>query len=228
MKKILGLAAVAVMFASSMFAFSFKAAGARLGANFGLGTTLEGDLKKNINDSKPSKKGGNIGFNIDLYGMFDIYQFDFGTIYLQPELDFNFNNGYNYKIDDKKGTVYTHTLDLPVLVTLQAPLGDMFEIGGGIGPQFSIPLKTDGEYDGTKTSSKNDKVTSTMNFGMVIDVNGKAYFGANKNIGAVVDMRYNLDFTKTKFRIKNGSKTEEEDYFTRRFLSITAGAEYRF
>lgn len=232
MKKILGLAAVAVMFTSSMFAFGFKAVGARLGANFGAGTKLAGDYT--TYDNNTSKKGGNVGFDIGAYAMFDITQFDFGTLYLQPELLFNFNNGYHTEYYNGLGSakIYTHTLDLPVLVTLQVPLGKMFEVGGGLGLEFSLPLKADGDItilgNTSKLSSGCDKLTAKPNFGMVIDANGKVFFGEKKNIGAVLDMRYTLDFTKTKFRFKSGSTTLEGDVFTRRFLTISAGAEYRF
>ena len=46
MKKILALAATAVMFTTSIFAFGLAGVGAKAGVNFGAGTTLEGDIKK--------------------------------------------------------------------------------------------------------------------------------------------------------------------------------------
>ena len=236
MKKILALAATAVMFTTSIFAFGLAGVGAKGGVNFGAGTTLEGDIKKAAEDIADKYKSGNVGGGFGVYALLDIVDLDFGMLYVQPEINFNFNNGFNidnkdYKYQEK---IYTHTLDIPVLVTLEVPVGDSFEVGGGAGLQIAFPLKADIEYTNgsysTKASSDNDKVTANPNFGMLFDVNGKFLFGSGKtkHFAAVVDMRYTLDFAKTKFDFKKGNITITEEMFTRRYFSIWAGAEYRF
>lgn len=237
MKKILALSVVAAMFATSMFAFSFVGAGARAGMNFGAGTTLAKDYEDNAKGISDSNKGGNIGFGLGGYALFDLFKLDFGTIYLQPEVLLNFNNGYKIKESGAEIKLYSHTIDLPVLATIEVPIADRFEVGGGLGFQISLPIKVDGKismpYFGSYDLSDGDgidKITSKPTFGMLIDANGKMFFGSKKkkNIALVVDMRYNLDFVATKFNFKSGNTTTTVKAFTRRALSLTAGAEYRF
>lgn len=236
MKKILALAAAAVMFTSSIFAFGFVGAGVKGGVNFGAGTKLAKHTEDYADGISQSNQGGNVGGGFGFYALMDLYKLDFGTIFLQPELNFNFNNGYHVENKDWKyqAKVYTHTLDIPVLVTLEVPVADMFEVGGGLGFDISFPLKSDVEYtwgsSSSKASSSVDKIQGKPNFGMIFDINGKALFGSGKkkNIAAVVDLRYTLDFTKTKMDYKIDNITETNEMFTRRFLSIWAGAEYRF
>lgn len=236
MKKILALAAVAVTLSTSIFAFGLVGAGAKFGVNFGAGTKLAKDTEDYAKNVSSSDQGGNVGGGFGFYALMDLYKLDFGTIFLQPELNFNFNNGYNIEVKDYKyqAKIYTHTLDIPVLVTLEAPIGKMFEVGGGLGFDLSFPLKSDMEYSSASTSRKAssdvDKIQGKPNFGMIFDANGKVLFGSGKkkNIAAVLDMRYTLDFTKTKFDSKIDNITITEEVFTRRFFSIWAGAEYRF
>ena len=237
MKKILALTVVAAMFATSMFAFSFVGAGARAGMNFGAGTTLAKDYEDMVTGISDSNKGGNIGFGLGGYALFDLFKLDFGTIYLQPEVLLNFNNGYKIKNSGAELKLYSHTIDLPVLATIEVPIADRFEVGGGLGFLFSLPLKVDGKvsvpYFGSYDLSDEDgvdKISSKPNFGMIIDANGKMFFGSKKkkNIAVVVDLRYSFDFTATKFIAKSGNVTVTDKAFTRRALSLTAGAEYRF
>lgn len=235
MKKILALSVVAAMFATSMFAFSFVGAGARAGMNFGAGTTLAKDYEDMAKGISDSNKGGNIGFGFGAYALFDLFKLDFGTIYLQPEVLLNFNNGYKIKESGYEYKLYSHTIDLPVLATIEVPIADRFEVGGGLGFQISLPVKVDGKismpYFGSYDLSDSvDKITSKPTFGMLIDANGKMFFGSKKkkNIALVVDLRYSFDFTATKFNLKVDNTTTEEKAFTRRALSLTAGAEYRF
>ena len=237
MKKILALSLVALMFATSMYAFGFVGAGARGGVNFGAGTKLASDSKDLAKDISEKNKGGNIGFGFGAYALFDLFELDFGTIYLQPEVLLNFNNGYKIKYSGNSMKAYTHTSDLPVLATIEVPIADMFEVGGGLGFQVSLPIKADVKYDtpsGTHKAadidSSIDKITAKPTLGMVIDTNGKWLFGSKKkqNFAVVADIRYTFDFTSTKFNYKRGNTTTELKTFTRRFLSITAGAEYRF
>lgn len=237
MKKILALSVVALMFATSMFAFSFVGAGARAGMNFGAGTTLAKDYEDYAKGISDSNKGGNIGFGLGGYALFDLFKLDFGTIYLQPEVLLNFNNGYKIKDSGYEIKIYSHTIDLPVLATIEVPIADRFEVGGGLGFQISLPLKVDGKvsipYFGSYDLSDEDgvdKISSKPTFGMLIDANGKWLLGSKKkkNIAIVADIRYSFDFTATKFNFKSGNQTTEYKAFTRRALSLTAGAEYRF
>ena len=237
MKKILALAATALIFTTSIFAIGLAGAGAKFGVNFGgAGTTLEGDTKKSADYIEDKYKHGNIGGGFGFYALLDIVDLDFGILYVQPEINFNFNNGFN--VDDKdhkyEEKIYTHTLDLPVLVTLEVPVADMFEVGGGLGLQFAFPLKSDVETtlgsNSSKASSNYDKISANPNIGLIFDANGKFLFGSKKvkHFAAVLDLRYTLDFAKTSFDFKKGKVTVSEEMFTRRFLSIWAGAEYRF
>ena len=236
MKKILALAAVAVTLSASIFAFGLDSLGVKGGINFGAGTTPEGYVKNAVENIEDKYKHGNVGGGFGVYALLDIFDLDFGMLYVQPEINFNFNNGFNVDNKDNKyqSKAYTHTLDIPVLVTLEVPVADMFEVGGGLGFQFAFPLKSDIETtygsSTSKASSDNDKITGNPNFGMVFDINGKFLFGSGrkKNFAAVLDLRYSLDFAKTKFDFKNSNVTVNEEMFTRRYLSIWAGAEYRF
>lgn len=130
---------------------------------------------------------------------------------------------------------YTHTLDIPVIINLAYPLGNMFEFGAGLGPQLSIPLKTDaeevaiinGKSESQKLGDSAGKVKSNVNFGMVFDVTGKILFGSKKNIGVVIDVRYILDFTKTKITVTYNNVSTTSEMYTRRGLSLGLGLEYR-
>lgn len=259
MKKIILSLVAATMFITSVSAVDF-AFGARGNVNFGLGTTLEGAGKDYLNViestktlllrsggvSSKTKKGGNIGGGFGLYSNLGLVDLGPAKLGLQPELDFNFNNGYhidfNATVSNRLGStsmgidanVFTHTLDIPLLVTMSFPLGKSFELGAGIGPQLSIPLKADAEIsantNGTsQTQLMSDSLTvkGNVNFGMVFDVNGKILFGSKKNVGLVFDARYNLDFTTTKFKESLGGYSTTEELFTRRFLELGLGLEYR-
>lgn len=257
MKKIILVMAVTVLYVTSLFAVDVTI-GARGNVNFGWGTTPEGVVKDSLDQcenftanvisnggSASTKKGGNIGGGFGFYGNFGLINLGATKLGIQPELDFNFNNGYNYdwhaNVGTQTGTIsekcYTHTLDIPVLINIAVPIGKKVEVGFGLGPQISFPLHADGEgvvkVPGVaNTSVKYSEVYSDLkgniNFGIAFDANGKYFFGEKNNIGLVLDIRYNLDFTKTQFIETTNNITSKEDVFTRRTLNIGVGCEYRF
>lgn len=256
MKKLISVMGVVALLVTSMFAIDV-AVGARGNVNFGLGTTLEGDGKELLyaienysslvslaGGKSTLKKGGNIGGGFGLYGNFGLMDIGSAKLGVQPELDFNFNNGYHINWSaSANGTsasidvnAYSHTLDIPVLVSVGVPLGKMFEVGFGLGPQLSFPMKADaektergsGQSQTDKLSDNASKVTGSVNFGLALDANGKIFFGDKKNLGLVLDFRYNLDFTKTKIKVTSSNVTEEFEFYTRRGLNIGVGGEYRF
>ena len=259
MKKIILSLVAATMLITSVSAVDF-AIGARGNANFGVGTTLEGAGKQYLNTiedtkrlilasgsgSSKTKKGGNIGGGFGLYSNLGLVDLGIAKLGIQPELDFNFNNGYyinfNATVSNRLGStsmgidakLFTHTLDIPLLITMSFPLGKSFELGAGVGPQISIPLKADAEISASsngvsQTQLMSDSLTvkGNVNFGMVFDVNGKILFGSKKNVGVVLDARYNLDFTTTKFKESLGGYSVTEELFVRRFLEVGLGLEYR-
>ena len=255
MKKILATAVLAMGLVASSFAINI---GARGSVNFGLGTSLVGDgknLENTLENTATSvrqaggnaevKKGGNIGGGFAFYSNSVLK--DFGSVKLgvQNELAFNFNNGYNINLSayangnsaTGEAVFYSNTLDLPSIFYISLPAGNMFEFCAGLGPQFSFPLKVDFEYGTSengisqyqKLSDQYSKVIGNfINFGMVFDLNGKVYFGEKKNIAVVLDARYNLDFTKTKFKETSANVTVTEEAFIRRGLCVSIGGEYRF
>lgn len=255
MKKILVTTVLAMGLVSSTFAFNI---GARGGINFGLGTSLSGESKniesvmenaattvRQAGGNADVKKGGNIGGGFALYTNYELK--DFGSVKLgvQNEVVFNFNNGYKINLSayangnygTEEVTFYSNTLDLPSVLYISLPVANKFEFCAGLGPQFSFPLKVDCEYRTIENGiSKNQKLSDQyskvignfINFGMVFDLNGKVYFGEKKNIAVVLDARYNLDFTKTKFKETASNVTITEEAFIRRGLCVSVGGEYRF
>ena len=255
MKKLFGIIVAAMLLISSTFAVEMVI-GARGNVNFGVGTSLEDDGKELVEELKLAtalasvlgvdaqlKEKGNLGVGIALYGNFQIPILKSAKLGFQPEINFNFNNGYNidfsvsadgYEASDKI-RAYTHTLDIPLIINVSFPLGSMFELGGGMGPQLSIPLKADveeilkstEESKNTKLINEDTTVKGNVNFGIVFDINAKL-LGPEKNAALIFDLRYILDITKTKFIISNEYFSETIVLFTRRGLDLGLGLEYRF
>ena len=247
MKKIIAVAAALAVSSLSAFALDITV-GARGNFNMGLGTSPEGVMKDLVEYQKENfesvgtfKEGGNLGGGFGVYANFGLVELGGGSLGVQPELNMNFNNGYNFKgeaselgLETKMGyDLYDTTLDIPVLVTFTYPVLDALSIGGGIGPYLSIPFGADGKmtdyyaYGGTVYTddesklSDDDKITADMNFGLAFDVNGAYKVGPGS---IVLDVRYMLDFTPTKYNIDD----ESEKVFTRRMLTIGAGYQIKF
>lgn len=240
MKKLVTFAAVAAMFVASTFAVDF-AFGARGDVNFGgVGTTAEGQFATQVAWAETMgtlggatvKKGGNIGGGFGFYGNIGITEFGPFKFALQPELDFNFNNGYHIKLEANgqklEMNAFTHTLDIPVIVNLTLPFADSFEFGFGAGPNLAIPLKADAvskENGTTEKYSDDAKVKANVNLGWLLDANAK--FVLNENIALGLDLRYNWDFGTTKFTYTYNGYSKIDTAFTRRFLSLALVGEYR-
>ncbi len=248
MKK--GIVLFAVIFVTAALSAMDMSAGGRLAFNTNLGTTAEGDVKKTVDFYKnvisTDVKDFRAGFGGGVYGNFSFIN-SIINVGLQPELNVFANGGvglkgsYNVKtsrvsIDyECELTVNTVTLDIPVLLTAGIPLGEVFEIAVGIGPQVSIPLYTKYELiqkiNGTERPSATDgaKISAKPNVGMALDFNTKFKLGAEKKIALVLDFRYNLDFTPTKITVTKDGNTlvDEDDSFVRRGLAVGAGCEVK-
>ncbi len=235
MKKIMAIAITAI-FMSTSLAFGFSL-GAKGSLNMGLGTTYEGD-------SSSEEIKGNVGAGLGAYVNFGLLKFGSFGLGIQPEVDLNFNNGWNYTYSTSssllssststKVSSYTNTLDIPVLVTLDIPLSRKFILGVGVGPMISFPLVADGTSSNSSSilgidlslaGSYSDSldVSAKPNFGMALDVNGKICFG--KLLRLVIDLRYNLDFTATEFTFSTDSSESTSEQFTRRGMNLGLGLE---
>ncbi len=236
MKKIIATLC-AVLFLTTSFATALSV-GARGNWNLGLGTSTE-------EDSSNDDISGNSGFGMGAYvnfGLLKLGKFGFG---IQPEVNFNFNNGWNY-VSTSSGfgattktviTQYTNTLDIPVLLTFDIPLGKKFTLGLGAGPMLSIPVTADGSgsssfslagisLDGNSKLSDAATIKANVNWGTALDVNGKINFGPL--LRAVIDLRYNLDLTPTQFTTVVGDTSSTAEAFTRRSMNLGLGIEIGF
>ncbi|MCR5189279.1 MAG: outer membrane beta-barrel protein [Treponema sp.] len=227
MKKLLALF-TAMVLTASVFAVDLTL-GARGSLNLSLGTTCE------IYEDGADIKTFGVGAGGGVYANIGIINTPV-KLGIQPEVNINYNYLYSYDntltmplvgtwvVSQKVSMV---TMDIPLLVTLDMPINDMFELGFGIGPQISFPFGV--KYDASSTvsgntSSSSDTYNSRPNFGMAFDVNGKFKLGKAKKFAIVADLRYNLDFTKTA-ATANNTTTE---IATRRGLNIGVGCEYSF
>ena len=255
MKKFVSIGLIAVLFAGSIYAADI-ALGFRGNANFGVGTTLVGEGKTVMDNAEQTakamqsqgyvvsvEKGANVGGGFGLYAAIAFSNSDVARVGIQPEVNFNFNNGFHGKISAAGSgesasieiKAYTHTLDIPVLLTVDFSGDSHFGVGFGIGPQISIPVKADQESNVSQNGvsanvilSKNaSEVKAKVNLGMACDFNCKYFFDNSKKSALVLDLRYNLDFTPTKYVYTlNGITLTEEDYI-RRGLNLGIGLEAR-
>ena len=247
MKKLIALAAAAVLFVGAAFGdddFIKFAIGARGNFNWGLGTSLPEDQQKQLDSLSTIieafggtvKKGGNMGGGGGIYGSvgFNI-PFLGATIGVQPEVDLNFNNGYYYKASITllgqsaavEARMCSDTIDIPLIFFAEFDGGSNFAYGIGLGPQFSIPFNVRATAAGSDGSSAVGTYSPEgMNVGIVIAGNGKILFG--EHFALVGDLRYYAEgVTKAKYTNAAGeSKTEE--LFKRANLSVGLGAEIRF
>ncbi len=240
MKKILAVA-IAALFMSTSFVFGLSV-GARGNFNLGLGTSNEDE---SISDAINGNIGGGLGAYVNI-GLLKIGSFGFG---IQPEVNFNFNNGWKTVASGSVGNIvsnatsvstYTNTLDIPVLLTFDLPVSKSFSLGLGAGPLLSVPMKADttttsttstGLFGGNSTTGVGNlsdvyDVTAKLNWGLAFDVNAK--FSLGKLIRLVADVRYNLDMKPTEFVTKASSSSVTSEEFTRRTLNLGLGLEVGF
>ncbi|MBD5406641.1 MAG: PorT family protein [Treponema sp.] len=240
MKKLVTLVA-ALALAGAAFALDFSV-GARGNFNMGLGTTFEKDVQKSLKDAKDA--GEDISFPLVVGGGFGVYGhigfLDFGnnlTLGATLEFGLNFNNGKSYKSfeyfghnysEEVKRTVYAHSIDIPLMITLKVPVAETVKLDFGLGPNFSIPFGAGTAMDDEKYLLKDyyDKVSYNLNIGLIFD----ADVGFKVGPGYVlVDLRYLLDFTPTTAKPKNnGVSAEKSEMFYRRSLNLGVGYEFNF
>ncbi|MBD5413801.1 MAG: PorT family protein [Treponema sp.] len=243
MKRLVTLV-VALAFAGAAFALDFSV-GARGNFNMGLGTTFEKELQEDLKNMKDA--GVDISYPLVVGGGFGVYGhigfLDFANnLSLGATLEFglNFHNGksYKYNVDVeyneyKKSISYSHTIDIPLMITLKVPVAETIKLDFGLGPNFSIPFgagivigNEDGSYEESPYKDNYDKVTYNMNIGLVFD----ADVGFKVGPGYVlVDVRYLLDFTLTTANLTDyGSSAEKSEMFYRRSLNIGVGYEFNF
>ena len=210
--------------------------GLRGSFNMGLGTNLEGNcatIRDNnktaseLDDGATFKEGGNLGGGASLFANFGFLDLGPGTLGLQPEVMINFNNGYNFSINTNYGkykyTLHGNSIDIPLFVTYQAPIGESFKIGLGVGPYISIPLGCKEKWDipaTAGTSSEYEPDSTNINFGIGFDLNAGYKVGPGY---IVFDAKYLTDITTTAY-IYSGSKY---DVFTRRALLLGLGYELK-
>lgn len=246
MKKI--IAVMAALAVSSLSAFALDiTVGGRGNFNMGLGTSLEGIAKTQMETAKRNtenyggswKEGGNMGGGFAVYANFGLLDLGGGSLGIQPEAGINFNNGWNAEVKvpilaDADFIFKYNSVDIPVLVTYTFPVMDALSIGGGVGPYLSIPFGMD-RITKDNTSGDVDKdsddynIKASMNFGLAFDVNGAYKVGPGS---IVLDVRYMLDLTKGKItstRKSDGATSyTDREFLTRRALTIGLGYQMKF
>lgn len=245
-KKLIAIAAAAVLFAGAAFGDEFIkfAIGARGNVNYGLGTSLPEEQQKALDQvttiieafGGTVKKGVNLGGGFGVYGSIGFHiPFLEATIGVQPEFCMNFNNGYYYKASltllgtsgSVEAKLCTDTIDIPVLFFAEFDGGSNFAYGLGLGPQFSIPFNAKGVVASTSSSASDLSYSpSGMNVGFIIAGNGKILLG--EHFALVGDLRwYTESTTKVTYTTPSGEKKTEE-WFKRSNISVGLGTEIRF
>ena len=231
MKKILILV---LAFTYAAFAFSAEIAiGGRGNFNWDVGTSLarDGDtLFKALRQAGASYSlYDNIGGGVGVYGNIELFDADRVKLALQPEIDLNFNNGINSKVNtgykNSSVTIATTTLDIPLLLMVDFPVNKSV-VGIGLGPQVSFPLAF---FAATNSNGIINDYGNTLNFdgfnfGFAFDIHAKFHIG--NSIAFVPNLRYNLDVTPTKAQETVGWVEYHYELFVRRGMCVGLGVEY--
>lgn len=235
MKKL--IASVTMALALTVAATAQVAVGVKGIGAIGLGTTLPGDIVKDLNEAVEAESIESWNLSPVFTGGFGVY----GRYYIpaipslgvQAEVDMLFNNGGSlvekFEDFDVTATLKYNTIEIPVLVVYDIKAGPV-TIGLNAGPNFVIPL---GKLKTTATMTE-DGVSATIT-DKEVDITSKFIMGAIAGADVKFDMgpvtlglglQYALDFTPLKTS-KEDSLLGSEDVFTRRGLRVSLGCEMK-
>ena len=205
MKKIIGVLLVAATLVSSTFALSLSLGGRGLA-----GGRL--DTVQNIK----TNKGEGLSFGGGAYVHAEL----FGGLGAQAEANFVVNK---LPSGDKLTLI-----DMPIMAWYSLDLFDLFEIGLGVGPNFSN-IFTD--FTKLVNDIPDIKNANTWNTGIAVGANFKIFF--NKHIGLVLGANGVFDFTKNQFFEALAATDKKEAFFgnsadgKRKEIYGTLGLEFK-
>lgn len=244
MKKVLVLVAATALFGSAAFAEKVAELGMKGGLLLNAGTKIfsedKFDTAKEEWDDYADKKmliGGDVG----IFGHFGLVEIGKGALSLQPEAFLSLRNGLVCEKgnDWYTGTskIYYNSLDIAVLIGYDIQLGKA-RLTPFLGPKLGIPIggaifdqtwtHEEGDDDDYWYGTKMKGVTIGMDFGVGFAIPlGKSFV-----LGA--DVRYGIDFNKTKANVsywdedEEQNKTIETEFLRRGALGINITAGWRF
>lgn len=208
MKKVLVLVACATIFGSLAFAEKVMEVGVKGGMLLNAGTKAASDFDFDGLTQKMSL-GGDVG----LFGHFGLVELGPGALSLQPEVFFSFNNGVKIEYGNSTNGYSYHSLDIALLIGYDIPVGKL-SIRPFLGPKVGIPIGK-AWVPGGDVDMKGATVGMDFGCGIAVPL-GKFVLGG--------DVRYGIDFNKSKVKIENG----EPDFLRRGALGINITAGYRF
>lgn len=229
MKKLITLAAAALLIAGSAFALDFE-----IGGRFFMGTNLGNseitDLASGDASAKNKLKDINLDSNLDYgFGVYSNFAL-FGGLGVQGELNLTKGSASigglasGAKADDYS----VWTLDAPIMLWANFDLW-RFTIGAGAGVNFSFDLQSGSFKDlyGQVSSNAKDNMFRT---GFACGTDAKFYF--TEHLGLVASGRFIMDFSKKEVPVKVEGIEAGASYptisFDRRSLYGGLGLEWKF
>ena len=188
MKKLLGVLIVAATLVSSTFAVGLSLGGRGL-----MGGRLDTVQNLKTNKGEGLSYGGGAYVNLEL----------FAGLGAQAEANF---------VANKLPSGNTITLiDLPIMGWYSLNLFDLFEIGLGVGPNFSNTFTDFSTLISDPPTKKNVEGVSTWNTGIAVGANFKIHFG--KHWGLVLGANAVFDLTTNEIFKALGSQDVKNQLF---------------